>query len=31
MAVQRCPVTPRTTFGWMEERAAEEVMGGIGK
>lgn len=31
MATQRCPVTPRTTFGWMEERAAEEVMGGIGK
>ena len=31
MAVQRCPVTPRTTFGWMTDRMAEEVMGEIGK
>ena len=31
MAVQRCPVTPRTTLGRMTEQVAEEVMGGTGK
>lgn len=31
MATQRYPVTPRTTFGWMTDRVAEQVMGGIGE